>query len=455
MQLIEHGILQARSMDVKNKLHPKIAVVGLCSPLEIGASEALPKAEGVACSLRNSGCSVIDVSLVDSPETAATMGRKYLSERLDAVVFVPSCWFEDYLVLDFIEECRVPLLLWAIPGMETGSLCGTEQLGCYLKYLEHPFHHVFGNPGNPEEVKSAISFLKACALKSKLRRSKIGIAGTRVNGMTHTSPCEFALKKTIGPRIHQLCLPDIIKTAGEQNVDNVRNAWKELKNKAGSCSVSDPEGMESIRMYLALKDAVSKNSLDALAVGCYPQLMGKVCVAASLLADGGVPLACEGDVNGAVGQLILTLLSESPTQNTDFLDPLEDGSVVFTHCGSGSFSLAEGKEKIALRSVRLMGQGTCALFPAKPGVVTLLSLIATEGGYQVAMLRGEAVKTEMIFPGNPVRIRFEKPFREIKNWVFEEGIGHHWMIAYGDYAEEIRQWSRIAGKNLRFKHLAG
>jgi len=39
--------------------------------------------------------------------------------------------------------------------------------------------------------------------------------------------------------------------------------------------------------------------------------------------------------------------------------------------------------------------------------------------------------------------------------VFEEGIGHHWMIAYGDYAEEIRQWSRIAGKNLRFKHLAG
>ena len=58
-------------------------------------------------------------------------------------------------------------------------------------------------------------------------------------------------------------------------------------------------------------------------------------------------LACEGDVNGAVGQLMLTLLTGQPTHNTDWLDPLDDGTVVFTHCGSGSFSLAEQPSDIS------------------------------------------------------------------------------------------------------------
>jgi L-fucose isomerase-like protein len=206
-------------------------------------------------------------------------------------------------------------------------------------------------------------------------------------------------------------------------------------------------------MYLSIKVIAAKYNLDAFTIGCYPQLMGKVCIAASLLADEGIPFACEGDINGATGQLILTLLSGQPTHNTDFLDPLEDGTVIFTHCGSGSLSLAENKDKINLTLVRLMGQGACVRFPAKPGPVTLLSLIAKDNGYQIAMLHGEALKTEMVFPGNPIRIRFEENFNEINDWIFNEGIGHHWMIAYGSYSEEIWHWNKIAEGNLSLKEL--
>ena len=204
-----------------------------------------------------------------------------------------------------------------------------------------------------------------------------------------------------------------------------------------------------MRVYAAVKELVDRHGLDALTIGCYPHLMGRVCLAASLLADEGVPLGCEGDVNGAVGQLILTLLTGRPTHNTDWLEPLEDGSVVFTHCGSGSFTLAEKQGDITLASVRLMGQGVCALFPAKPGPVTLVSLLPCGEGYQCALLEGEALPTEMVFPGNPLRVRFPSPIRQLIEWIHAEGVGHHWMAGYGHVGDEIRLWASIAGKTLR------
>jgi L-fucose isomerase-like protein len=202
-------------------------------------------------------------------------------------------------------------------------------------------------------------------------------------------------------------------------------------------------------VYLALRELVEQEGLAALTVGCYPHLMGRVCLAASLLADDGLPLACEGDVNGAVGQLMLQLLTGQPTHSTDWLNPLEDGTVVFTHCGSGSLCLAERREDITLADVRLMGQGVCALFPARPGPVTLVSLSATAGGYQVALLEGEALSTEMVFPGNPVRVRFARPTAELIDWIHAGGIGHHWMIGYGHVGAIIRAWAGLAGPGLR------
>lgn len=147
---------------------------------------------------------------------------------------------------------------------------------------------------------------------------------------------------------------------------------------------------------------------------------------------------------------MLMLLTGTPTHHTDWLDPMEDGTVIFTHCGSGSFSLAEKQSDITLASVRLMGQGVCALFPAKPGPVTLLSLIAQPGGYQCALLEGEALSTEMVFPGNPVRVRFSQPTPDIMDWIFNEGIGHHWMIGYGHVGEEVQAWANIVGKDVHF-----
>lgn len=432
-----------------NVLAPRVGVAAFCSPLEVGADRAGQSARDLAAILERAGCAVVQAGVVDGPDKAAGAGRAFAESHVHAVACAAASWFEDYLAVDLLEECAAPALLWSLPGMETGALCGVQQLTTLLAQLEHPFRAVFGPLGSAEAQRQAQVFLRAAALRYRLRRARVGLAGHRVAGMTEVAVSEVALKRSLGPRIVPLDLPQLLDRADQMPPEPAQARWEALVRRAAVSKVGEAEGLDSMRVYAAVKELVDRHRLDALTIGCYPHLMGRVCLAASFLADEGVPLGCEGDVNGAVGQLVLTLLSGQPTHNTDWLDPLEDGSVVFTHCGAGSLSLAERPEDVQLASVRLMGQGACALFPARPGPVTLLNLVPRGAGYQAALLEGEAISTTMVFPGNPLRVCFPSPVARLIEWIHDEGIGHHWMAGYGHLGAEVRSWARLAGPDLR------
>jgi len=433
----------------RNVLRPKVGVFALASPLEVGADQAPKAAKVLADLLRKTGFDVVPFIPINNPELSLAAGMTLAKEHVDAVVFAITSWFEDYLVLDLLEDYRVPVLLWSVPGMETGALCGSQQLTAYLKQLDFPYHGVYGPLEKGPHLIKACHYLRACAMKNKLRRSRIGLIGHHAMGMTEVSANEIELKKSIGTRIVTLDLPQMLNRFQTMSRKQAQSLWKQVVRKSVACKVTEETGIDSMKVYLALKEVANQQRLDALAVGCYPHLMGRICLAASLLADEGIPIGCEGDVNGVVGQMILTLLTGEPTHNTDWLEPLSDDTVIFTHCGSGSFCLAEQKKDITLAPVRLMNQGVCALFPAKPGPVTLLNLLPSGDHYQCAMLEGEAISTKMVFPGNPLRVRFSQPTEKIIDWIHMEGIGHHWMAGYGHVGLEIRQWTLLVNRGLR------
>jgi len=258
------------------------------------------------------------------------------------------------------------------------------------------------------------------------------------------------LKKTFGCRVVPVDMVNLLRLAREADKNAKKQVWEKVKKDAAHSTVFDNAGLESAGMYLAIKKVVNEEGLSALAFGCYPNFMGFACLAASLLADEGVPVACEGDINGAVGMLILQLLTGFPTHNTDWLDPLPDGSVVFTHCGSGSYTLAEHRRDITLAPVRLANQGVCSLFPARPGPVTLISLLPRAAGYQMAIMEGEAISTDRVFPGNPLRVKFSQPVEQVIAWIFREGIGHHWVAGYGHVGHVLQDMTDIIGPGLRY-----
>lgn len=179
---------------------------------------------------------------------------------------------------------------------------------------------------------------------------------------------------------------------------------------------------------------------------CYPELMGEVCLAYSLLSEQGIPCSCEGDVNSLVSMLVLYLLTETPVHNTDLLTPYEEeNSILFSHCGSGGFSLAENSKLISLSPVRLANRGVCVLFPARAGEVTLVNLVGRRGTYRMCIVEGEALPTKMLFAGNPVKVKLPIPVKEFLQIIADNGFGHHWMIGYGNVKEEIEMFCRLVG----------
>ncbi len=428
-------------------LRPKVGFLMLCHLYEEGREEAPSLFQKAAIELRKLGLDVVAIEeIVEDENSAHRAAQKFKREDVDVICLVEGTWSSDYLALDILEEVDMPIITWGLPGIRKGSLCGVQQLDCVLKELGKPYKFIYGSVEERKPYEKIEGYAKASSLKRTLRKARLGLVGYRIRGMTEVTFDELELKSLLGPRIIHFGLNELKDEMGKVPNERVGKIWREVKRKVGKVNAGEKEGISSIRAYLVLKKWIEKENLSGLAVECYPDFMGQVCLAYSLLGEEGIPGSCEGDVNSLVAMIILHLLTKIPVHNTDLLAVYpEDNSIVFSHCGSGAFSLAEEKKKINLSPVRLANKGVCVLFPAKPGKVTLVNLVGRKDTYRMCIVEGEAVRTEMVFAGNPVKVKFPIPVNEFLEIVAENGSGHHWMIGYGNVKEELEDFCKLVG----------
>jgi hypothetical protein len=180
----------------------KLGLAVVASPLEVGADKASLLLKDLQTSLSKTHLEIYPYhNPVNSPIEAINAGRMFYDNRVHAISVISASWFEDYLVLDMLEECDVPIILWGLPGMETGSLCGTQQLGFMLKQLSTPYIVIYDEINSELALKRVIEYSSVSMVRYRLRRSRIGNLGHRVEGMTETTAHELALKKIFGPRV--------------------------------------------------------------------------------------------------------------------------------------------------------------------------------------------------------------------------------------------------------------
>jgi len=428
-------------------LKPKVGFVMLCHPCEEGREEAPSLFQKAILELKKLDLDVVVAEqIVEDEKSAHRAVERFKREDVDVICLVEGTWSSDYLALDILEEVNVPLITWGLPGIRKGSLCGVQQLDCVLTELAKPYKFIYGDVEEREPYEKIERYAKAASLKRILRKARLGLVGYRIKGMTEVTFDELELKSLLGPRIVHFGLDELRDEMDKVRYNEVEKIWEEVKKKIGKLNVSRKEGLDSVRAYLVLRKWIEKEGLSGLAVECYPNFMGQVCLAYSLLGEEGIPGSCEGDVNSLVTMIILHFLTRIPVHNTDLLSVYsEDNFIVFSHCGSGAFSLAEEKGKINLSPVRLANKGVCVLFPAKPGKVTLVNLVGRKDTYRMCIVEGEAMQTEMIFAGNPTRVKLSIPVNEFLEIIAENGFGHHWMIGYGNVKEELEDFCKLVG----------
>ena len=433
-------------------IKPRLGLCVTMSPVEVGAGEAgriLKRAGTILGALEVELTTAAEV--VSDDRTLLDAVRKFRAAEVDLVCLVEATWCEDYLGTDILRRLGVPAVTWGLPGIHTGSLCGCQQLCSVLKELDMPYRFVHGDLDDEKVHRSILDYSRAAALRRSLREARLGLFGSHIKGMTEVAFDELEMMAVIGPRTVRYGLAELEEKAAAVPSGAAEREWGRIRDGVGKVETPEEEVIKSLGMYLALKEFTSADRLAGMAIECYPRLMGKVCLAASLLSEEGIVTSCEGDMNSAAAMLMLSRLTGQPVHNTDLLAVHEeDDSMVFSHCGSGGFSIAGDRKDISLAPVRLMDRGCCVLFPAKPGPVTAVNLVGRRGTYRMAVATGEAIPTEMVFPGNPVRVRFKTPVAQVLDTIAGEGIGHHWMIGYGDVSEALRHLCGLTGlKHIR------
>lgn len=433
---------------ITNKIRSRIGFTVIYHPFEDNASKAPEIFENsfkLLDSLNEAEIIKANQLILDS-NSAISVGNQFNNAEVDIICLKLATWSSDNLIFDLLSRCDVPIIFWAYPHLRAGSLCGAQQFNCVLKEIGKECKFVYNDI--KQSLEDIVAYANVVSIKNRLKQLKIGQIGGRTQGMAEIICDEFSLMEIFGSRVLAIDLRDFNNLVVETPENEVKDLWEKTKSLIRNIKISEEAGMDAINSYYKLKKFIKNDQLEALTIECYPNDMGKTCLGFSLLADEGIACACEGDVHSALLMWIMMNLSGSPVHNTDTLYVNEeDNSVIGSHCGCGSIQLADSLEKVELSQVRLAEGGVCILFPSKPGTVTMANLVGRADTYRLGVILGEAVPTEMIFPGNPLKVQLPIVISEYLKIIEDYGLGHHWIVAYGDITNELRTLSRLLNIN--------
>ena len=431
-------------------MNVKIATVGLGCPFEIGFDQAPQLLNTTVKTLEFIGVECEDVGVVmHDLDTVKQAASKLRGSDADMLMICIATWSEDHHLLDLLSYVNKPVILRAYPAFDTGSLCCAHQIGAVFTDISKEYEFIYGDADDVTCAKESLKIATAYALANCMDKVRMGAIGGRVKGMTEIAYDEFSIKEKLGARIVNIDEKEMTQKVAAMSDSEAEAILESKKDMLKCCKVlSSKESMlESIKYYAALKALVDEYDLGALSVKCYTTYMGKVCLGYSILAEEGIVASCEGDVTNALTMKILYELSGKPINNTDLLYLDNDrNTILFAHCGSSGFSIAGGE--IELAPVRLAECGVCSRFVAMPGKVTLVNICGHGEKFRMAVMVGDAIPCGMEFPGNPTVVKFQKDVNDINREIMKNGIGHHWMVAYGDFAEELESFCKI--KKMKF-----
>lgn len=431
----------------------RIGAVGLAHPFEVGYDQAQKLLDETAKTLEKLGASCFNTGVVmHDLQTVEQAANAIKGTDVDILLICIATWSEDHHLLDLLSYIDKPVILRAYPAVDTGSLCCAHQIGAVFTDIGKTYEFVYGEPEDISCVEKVKRIATAYALKNTMGKARVGAIGGRVKGMTEIAYDEFSIKQKLGARVVNLDEKEMTEKVAAISDAEAEKLLEEKKGMLKPCTVlSTKEAMlESIKYYSAMRQLVDEYDLSALSVKCYTTYMGKVCLGYSILAEEGVMAACEGDVTNALTMQMLYELSGKPINNTDllYLDEKKN-TILFAHCGSSGFSIADGE--IQLAPVRLAETGVCCKFLMKPGKVTLVNICGHGEKFRLSAMVGDAIPCGMEFPGNPMVVKFEKSVEQINEEIMANGIGHHWMIGYGDFLQELKNFCRI--QNMQYFEL--
>ncbi|VBB07742.1 l-arabinose isomerase [Lucifera butyrica] len=387
--------------------------------------------------------------LGDSPQALEAIANDFKARAVDAIVMVYGAFTGDDAPAYLAEILGVPIILWAPKEPEfdkdtrlwANALVAVTMNSAALKKLGHTCYAVYGDKEDPATASKVIELVSAYATVKKLRGTMLGLLGYRPTAFYNCSFDESLIRKVFGIRMEETDLKVVFDKMDSIPREIYEKDMSHMASAYATDQLPDKHLENHSKLYLALKEVVKQQGYDFATIKCWPE-MGNLhttpCAVLGRLADDGVHIGCEGDVDAEITQIVQNYLTGLPTFITDMINVDEAKNIMtFWHCGNAAPSLRNPNREYSINNHPLAGQGTAFYGSLKEGKVTIARFCNINGTYKLFLLRGCAVDMDRYTKGVMANVKVETPVIKIVEQIWEEGIPHHYSIVWDDIADKM------------------
>lgn len=403
--------------------------------------------------LKQAGYDVCAAPAVFSPDEAFEAGIQLKKENVDCLVVFLATFVADYFVTELVKACDKPVFIWAHDREVTCiTMVCTPLITASLKTLQKDCCVVSGEVNDPYCMEQLYHYSRAAMLKNRLYGARFGYSGHKPEIMYSMAANEYLLDQKLGVTIVNMPIEDFYAEAEKQDEEEIRRRWESLHPCVGCADVRNEDGLLSIRYYMAARAQVEQKKLQGYSLNCFPNLKAKICLGISMLNDECIGAGCEGDLHATILMTMVGWLTGQPAFNGDFLQlDRERNVIMFSHCGAGATKLAGCPKNISLKRSIETNDGLSVFYETHmPGTVTLVNLMNGSDELRLSVMRGESVKDNSGYEGNPLALSFDGDVRTMPDVLAQAGTGHHWIGLSGDWVEELRLFARMTGLKYTF-----
>ncbi len=186
-----------------------------------------------------------------------------------------------------------------------------------------------------------LKFEKICRIVKKLRNLRVGQIGTRPNAFNTVRYSEKILEFN-GISVEPIDLSEIFGQINRLSDDdpNIQEKIDFIKKYTPTTQFPEDGILKLAKLAVVVENWVIEKELDGFAFQCWPSIQDNFgivpCAVMSMFSEGLVPAACEVDISGLIGMLILQYASDTPSAILDWNNNYGDdpNKMVLFHCSN-------------------------------------------------------------------------------------------------------------------------
>ena len=323
-----------------------------------------------------------------------------------------------------------------------------------------PLQWYLGAPGDADLTQRMGQTIRALSAKKALDGAKIGVIGGLAMTFYNMEVSTDTLMRQLGVWCDHIDMHHMTDLMAAQSEADVATELAAMAKAAEVRGVSDKQMALSARASLAMHAIAADGGYDALAVSDWPALqenpgMHPGAAFSWLEENDGLPVASEGDILGAVTQLVAKSLTGKVGCLLDMTSPdFERDQILMWHGGGGPLYMA--KDDVAWINHPMIGRGTdagsiygaIADYEFAHGDCTVIR-VSRHGTARFAVEGYVAEGPAIGFTGCRGWIGgFSSAdgacsARDVVTSVMEHGLEHHFILVPGQHRavfEEFAQW---------------